>query len=58
MYLTKKMKTSKKTPNKLKEYLIVNDFDGNDSFTVKAKDLQEAYYKALEELGWWVSKSD
>ena len=38
--------------------MIVNDFDGNDSFYVEAKSANEAAHKALEELGWWVSEGE
>jgi len=44
-----------KTP-KFKEWLIVNDRDANDSFTVEATDSDDAAHKALTELGWWVGK--
>ena len=37
-------------------YTIVNDVDGNDSFTVRASDGNEAAHRALETLGWWVAK--
>ena len=35
---------------------IINDVDGNDSFTVRASDGNEAAHRALETLGWWVAK--
>lgn len=38
------------------EFMIVNDNDGNDSFTVMAEDANDAAHKALEELGWWVAQ--
>jgi len=36
-------------------YLIVNSNDGNDTFAVKAKDIDEAAHEALYQLGWFVS---
>ena len=42
----------------MKTYLIVNDFDGNDSFEVQAENGNDAAHKALEELGWWVSEGE
>ena len=41
-----------------KEYLIVNNHDGNDSFTVQASTPTEAAHRALEVLGWWVAQND
>jgi hypothetical protein len=52
---TKKNVKTTKTPV-LKEYLIVNTFDGNDSFTVEAENADDAAHKALIELGWFVSE--
>ena len=40
------------------EYLIVNEYDGNDSFTVEADNATDAAHKALQELGWWVAEPD
>lgn len=40
-----------------KEFAIVNDLDGNDSFLVKARDGNDAAHKALKELGWWVAET-
>ena len=50
----KNVKTTK--PVVLKEYLIVNQFDGNDSFTIKAENAEDAAFKALFELGWAVAE--
>ena len=41
---------------KTTEWLIVNDRDANDSFTVEATDSADAAHLALSELGWWVGK--
>lgn len=41
-----------------KEFTVINDEDGNDSFTVKAKDANDAAFKALEALGYWISKGE
>jgi len=35
-------------------YTIMNDNDGNDTFTVEADSAEEAAFKALNELGWAV----
>lgn len=35
--------------------MIVNDMDANDSFYVEAENDEEAYRKALDELGWWLA---
>ena len=53
------MKNTKNKPREknLKTYTIVNDNDGNDSFTVKAIDDNDAAFKALQELGWWVASN-
>ena len=40
------------------KYLIVNDYDANDSFYIIAKDSLEAADKALEELGWWIAAGE
>lgn len=45
-----KKDTVKKRP-KQKEWTIVNDHDGNDTFTVKATTFDEAQRIALQELG-------
>ena len=42
----------------MKQYMIVNDNDGNDSFYVEAETDAEAAHKALEELGWWVAEGE
>ena len=52
-----KMAKSKKnkTP-KLQTFPVINDYDPNDRFEIKAKDASEAAYLALEKLGWWIAK--
>jgi len=40
------------------EYLVVNENDGNDSFTVEASDSDNAAYKALEELGYYIADEE
>jgi hypothetical protein len=40
----------------MKQFTIIDDNDENDSFYVEAETADEAAHKALEELGWWVSK--
>ena len=51
-------KTKKEAKNKkLKSFTVINDYDPNDSFEIKAKDDYEAHYLALKELGWWVAKN-
>lgn len=42
---------------KNRNFLIVSENDGNDSFTVSAKNYEEATREALLELGWWVAKN-
>ena len=42
----------------MKQYMIINDADGNDSFTIEAVDGNDAAHKALEQLGWWVAKGE
>jgi len=37
-------------------FTIINDYDGNDTFTVEAANANAAAYAALSELGWWVAK--
>jgi len=37
---------------------IINNNDGNETFTVEAMDANEAAFKALEELGWFVAKGE
>lgn len=39
-------------------YLIVNDYDGNDSFEIEASSSEQAAHLALQELGWWVSEGE
>jgi len=39
----------------MKVWTIINDHDGNDSFTVEAASPEEAAFVALNELGWWVA---
>ena len=55
MSAKKEVKKAKKVV--LNEYLIVSDEDGNDFFTVKAKNPKDAAVKALEELGWWIAEN-
>lgn len=42
----------------MKQYMIINDADGNDSFTIEAENSEDAAHKALEQLGWWVAKPE
>ncbi len=42
----------------MKSFMIINDYDGNDSFEVEADNPQEAMEKALKELGWWVAEGE
>jgi len=51
------MKRKKSKTKKVKEidFTVINDYDGNDTFTVKAANSEEATRKALMELGWWVA---
>ena len=51
-----KNKKSKVAKNKL--FTIVNDHDGNESYSIVAKDASDAAHKALEELGWFVSDGE
>ncbi|MFZ9472494.1 MAG: hypothetical protein ACO26H_02235 [Sediminibacterium sp.] len=39
-------------------YLIVNDYDGNDSFEIEASSPAQAAHLALQELGWWVAEAE
>ena len=50
-----KQKSTKRTRVVKRLYPVVNDYDANDQFTVKAKNDKEAMYLALERLGWWVA---
>jgi hypothetical protein len=43
---------------KPKKYNAVNTNDGNETFEVEAYTVAEAQYKALEELGWFISEGD
>ena len=43
---------------KIKAFTIINDADGNDSFTVEGKNAKEAMEEALHQLGWWVAEGD
>lgn len=38
------------------KFRVINEFDGNETFEVEADNVNDAYCKALAELGWWVSK--
>ena len=49
------VKKPTKKPTKKRKFTIINDWDGNDSFTVMATDTEDAAHKALKELGWWVA---
>jgi len=40
------------------EYTVINDCDGNDSFTIKGSCRIEALEKALSEIGWWVTDGE
>ena len=42
----------------MKEFMIINDKDGNDSFTVEAENENDVAYKALEQIGWRVVKGE
>ena len=37
------------------EYTIINDEDGNDSFTVEGESREDALAQALRQLGWWMT---
>ena len=41
---------------KLRTFHVINDFDANDRFEVKAENAQDAAHLALEKLGWWIAK--
>lgn len=41
----------------LTEFTVINDADPNTTFTVTAKDVNEAHRLALQEMGWWIAKS-
>ena len=42
----------------MKRYIVSNDNDGNEHFTVEADNTEDALYKALEELGWRVTEDE
>jgi len=42
----------------MKTYIIINENDGNDSFTVEGNTSEEAAFAALKELGWSVTEGD
>jgi hypothetical protein len=42
----------------MKTYIIINENDGNDSFTVEGNTSEEAAFAALKELGWGVTEGD
>jgi hypothetical protein len=42
----------------MKKYIIINEQDGNDSFTVEGNTSEEAAFAALKELGWGVTEGD
>lgn len=44
--------------NALKDFQVVSDTDGNVFFPVKARDEFDAALEALEQLGWFVKKTD
>lgn len=52
---TQKKNTHKK--RKERSFTVINDDDPNDSFEVIATDVNDAQFKALEHLGWWVSSN-
>jgi hypothetical protein len=54
----KNQKQKKSQKPKLQEWLIVNDSDANDTFTVEATNANDAAHKALSQLNWWVAKQD
>jgi hypothetical protein len=39
----------------MNKYKIINDYDGNESFSIEALTLEDAAVEALEQLGWWVA---
>ena len=40
----------------MKKWIIISDYDANDSFYVEGKTAEEAAFAALEELGWGVAE--
>ena len=50
-------KTTKAKKVKNRNFTVINDADPNETFEVSAKDVNEAQYLALTELGWWISES-
>lgn len=40
----------------LTEFTVINDADPNTTFTVIAKDVNEAHRLALQEMGWWIAE--
>ena len=41
-----------------KIYTVINDCDGNDTFTVEANNPEDAASAALATLGWWIAAPD
>jgi hypothetical protein len=41
----------------MKTYIVSRELDGNDSFEVKGKTLEDALYDALLSLGYRISES-
>jgi len=40
----------------MKKWIIIDDWDANNSFTVEANTAEEAAFAALDELGWGVAE--
>jgi hypothetical protein len=53
---TKLKKARKIKKPVMRPYPVINDYDPNDQFTVRAKNDKEAMFLALERLGWWVAE--
>ena len=49
-------KTKRTKKSNLKSFTVINDADPNTTFEVMAKDVNEAQYLALIELGWFVAQ--
>ena len=40
------------------EYTVIDENDGNNSFTVQGANREEALEEALKEMGWWMTDGE